>query len=102
LCEPARRPGALLRNAGLRFVCREVEVVVASTTTAWTAACTPGATLAIPVKHGEGRYVCDDPAALAAAGQVVFRYAPAHNPHGSLAHIAGVRHRAGHVLGLLP
>jgi phosphoribosylformylglycinamidine synthase subunit PurQ / glutaminase len=102
LCEAGLLPGALLRNAGLRFVCREVEVVVASTTTAWTAACTPGATLAIPVKHGEGRYVCDDPAALAAAGQVVFRYAPAHNPNGSLADIAGVRNPAGNVVGLMP
>ena len=61
LCEAGLLPGALLRNAGLRFVCREVEVVVESTTTAWTAACTPGATLAIPVKHGEGRYVTTPP-----------------------------------------
>ena len=91
-----------MRNAGLRFVCCEVEVVVESTTTAWTAACTPGATLAIPVKHGEGCAVRDDPADLAAAGQVVFRYAPAHNPNGSLADIAGVRNPAGNVVGLMP
>ncbi|MGH3101432.1 MAG: phosphoribosylformylglycinamidine synthase subunit PurQ, partial [Thermoleophilia bacterium] len=84
LCEAGLLPGALLRNAGLRFVCREVEVIVESTATAWTSACDPGATLTIPVKHGEGRYVHDDPAALAAAGQVVFRYAPGHNPNGSL------------------
>jgi phosphoribosylformylglycinamidine synthase I len=102
LCEAGLLPGALLRNAGLRFVCREVEVVVESSESAWTAACAPGASLAIPVKHGEGRYVCDDPVALAAAGQVVFRYAPGHNPNGSLADIAGVRNPAGNVVGLMP
>jgi phosphoribosylformylglycinamidine synthase subunit PurQ / glutaminase len=102
LCEAGLLPGALLRNAGLRFVCREVEVVVAATATAWTAACTGGQHLAIPVKHGEGRYVCDDPAALEAAGQVVFRYAPGHNPNGSVADIAGVANPAGNVVGLMP
>jgi phosphoribosylformylglycinamidine synthase len=102
LCEAGLLPGALLRNAGLRFVCREVEVVVESTDSAWTGACTPGATLTIPVKHGEGRYVHDDPAALEAAGQVVFRYAPGHNPNGSLSDIAGVRNPAGNVVGLMP
>jgi phosphoribosylformylglycinamidine synthase len=102
LCEAGLLPGALLRNAGLRFVCREVEVIVESTATAWTSACDPGATLTIPVKHGEGRYVHDDPAALAAAGQVVFRYAPGDNPNGSLDGIAGVRNPAGNVVGLMP
>ena len=102
LCEAGLLPGTLLRNAGLRFVCREVDVVVESSASAWTAACQSGATLAIPVKHGEGRYVCDAPGALAAAGQVVFRYAPGHNPNGSLADIAGVANPAGNVVGLMP
>jgi phosphoribosylformylglycinamidine synthase I len=102
LCEAGLLPGALLRNAGLRFVCREVEVVVAATATAWTSACAGGQRLVIPVKHGEGRYVCDDPAALEAAGQVVFRYAPGHNPNGSVADIAGVANPAGNVVGLMP
>ena len=102
LCEAGLLPGALLGNAGLRFVCREVEVVVEASQSAWTGACTPGERLAIPVKHGEGRYVHPDPAALAAAGQVVFRYAPGHNPNGSLADIAGVRNPAGNVVGLMP
>jgi phosphoribosylformylglycinamidine synthase len=102
LCEAGLLPGALLRNAGLRFVCREVEVTVESTATAWTSACDPGATLTIPVKHGEGRYVHDDPDGLATAGQVVFRYAPGHNPNGSLDGIAGVRNPAGNVVGLMP
>jgi phosphoribosylformylglycinamidine synthase I len=102
LCEAGLLPGALLRNAGLRFVCRQVEVVVDSATTAWTAACRPGATLTIPVKHGEGRYVHDDPARLAADGQVVFRYAAGQNPNGSLHDIAGVSNPAGNVVGLMP
>jgi phosphoribosylformylglycinamidine synthase subunit PurQ / glutaminase len=102
LCEAGLLPGALLGNAGLRFVCREVDVRVASTATAWTSACPPGATLTIPVKHGEGRYVHPDPAALAAAGQVVFRYAPGHNPNGSQADVAGVTNPAGNVVGLMP
>ena len=102
LCEAGLLPGALLRNAGLRFVCREVEVVVESTASAWTGSCRPGEALTIPVKHGEGRYVCEDPAALVAAGQVVFRYASGHNPNGSLDDIAGVRNPAGNVVGLMP
>jgi phosphoribosylformylglycinamidine synthase subunit PurQ / glutaminase len=102
LCEAGLLPGALLRNAGLRFVCREVEVVVETAATAWTSACVPGSSLTIPVKHGEGRYVHDNPAALEAAGQVVFRYAPGHNPNGSLSDIAGVRNPTGNVVGLMP
>jgi len=102
LCEAGLLPGALLRNAGLRFVCRDLQVVVDSAATAWTAACEPGATLTIPVKHGEGRYVHDDPARLAADGQVVFRYAAGQNPNGSLHDVAGVSNPAGNVVGLMP
>jgi phosphoribosylformylglycinamidine synthase subunit PurQ / glutaminase len=102
LCEAGLLPGALLRNDGLRFVCREVRVVVDSAATAWTSACEPGATLTVPVKHGEGRYVHDDPGRLAADGQVVFRYAPGQNPNGSLHDIAGVSNPAGNVVGLMP
>ncbi|SRR6266566_186584 len=102
LCEAGLLPGALLRNLGLRFVCREVEVVVRSTATPWTARCHGGQRLTIPVKHGEGRYVHDDPARLAGEGQVVFSYPPGQNPNGSLADIAGVRNPAGNVVGLMP
>src|SRR5919201_607991 len=90
LCEAGLLPGALLRNAGLRFICKPVEVEVATTATAWTAACQAAGRLTMPVKHGEGRYVHPDPARLAAAGQVVFRYAAGHNPNGSLDDVAGV------------
>jgi phosphoribosylformylglycinamidine synthase I len=102
LCEAGLLPGALLRNAGLRFVCRELQVEVVSAATAWTAACRPGVTLTLPVKHGEGRYVHDDPARLAADGQVVFQYATGQNPNGSLHDIAGVSNPAGNVVGLMP
>jgi phosphoribosylformylglycinamidine synthase subunit PurQ / glutaminase len=102
LCEAGLLPGALLRNAGLRFVCREVDVTVASTGTAWTRGCEPGATLRLPVKHGEGRYYHPDLARLEDAGQVVFRYAPGHNPNGSLGDVAGVCNPAGNVVGLMP
>jgi phosphoribosylformylglycinamidine synthase I len=102
LCEAGLLPGALLRNAGLRFVCREVEVEVRSSGTLWTGRCDQGQRLAIPVKHGEGRYVHPDPRRLMASGQVVFTYAPGHNPNGSLGDIAGVCNPAGNVVGLMP
>jgi phosphoribosylformylglycinamidine synthase subunit PurQ / glutaminase len=102
LCEAGLLPGALLRNAGLRFVCRTVEVEVRSTSTPWTGRCLPGQRLVIPVKHGEGRYVHPRPDQLADEGQVVFAYAPGHNPNGSLADIAGVSNPRGNVVGLMP
>ncbi|HEX9342496.1 MAG TPA: phosphoribosylformylglycinamidine synthase subunit PurQ [Actinomycetota bacterium] len=102
LCEAGLLPGALLRNQGLRFVCREVQVIVRSTGTPWTARCQVGQRLTIPVKHGEGRYVHDDPERLAGEGQVAFTYAAGENPNGSLADIAGVRNLAGNVVGLMP
>jgi phosphoribosylformylglycinamidine synthase I len=102
LCEAGLLPGALLRNANLRFVCREVDVTVVSNHTAWSGACTPGETLRLPVKHGDGRYYHPDPASLEAAGQVVFRYAPGHNPNGSVGDIAGVANATGNVVGLMP
>jgi phosphoribosylformylglycinamidine synthase subunit PurQ / glutaminase len=102
LCEAGLLPGALLRNAGLRFVCRPVGLRVVSTATPWTRACDPAEELVIPVKHGEGRYVHADPDRLAGEGQVVFCYAGGQNPNGSLADIAGVRNPAGNVVGLMP
>ena len=103
LCEAGLLPGALLPNAGRRFVCREVDVVVGSgVRTAWTGAAEAGQVLRLPVKHGEGRYYHPDPAALAAAGQVAFTYAHGHNPNGAVADIAGVSNPAGNVVGLMP
>ena len=104
LCEAGLLPGALLPNAGLRFVCRQVEVSVEGTDTAFTRGCEPGEILSIPVKHTTGRYFATDDAldALEAAGQVAFRYAPTQNPNGSARDIAGVRSEAGNVVGLMP
>jgi phosphoribosylformylglycinamidine synthase len=94
LCEAGLLPGALLRNAELRFLCRQVELVDER----------GGERLSIPVKHGEGRYYAPEAMLdeLEANGQVAFRYAPGQNPNGSLRDVAGVRNEAGNVLGLMP
>jgi len=104
LCEAGMLPGALLPNAGLRFLCRQVGVAVADAETAWSNACRPGDVLSIPVKHTTGRWFAP-PEMLAAVednGQVVFRYAAGQNPNGSLNDIAGVRNERGNVVGLMP
>ena len=100
LCEAGLLPGALLPNVGLRFVCRQVEIVVENTETAFTRGCYEGGTLSIPVKHTTGRYYHPDPESLSA--QIVFRYATGQNPNGSLDDIAGVSNEAGNVVGLMP
>ena len=101
LCEAGLLPGALVRNAGLHFVCRDQRLRVEATT-AWTADL-EGRELLIPVKNAEGRYVADDAtlAELEDAGRVVFRYAGG-NPNGSLNDIAGVASADGRVVGLMP
>jgi phosphoribosylformylglycinamidine synthase subunit PurQ / glutaminase len=97
LCEAGLLPGALARNASLRFVCRDVPLVVERSDTPFTSRCTAGQTLVIPVKHGDGRYVA--PAGLDPR-QVVLRYTEDCN--GSDDDIAGVCNEAGNVLGLMP
>ena len=102
LCEAGLLPGALLPNVGLRFVCRQVDVAVARTDTAFTSAC--GEVLSIPVKHTTGRYYAPQVVLerMEAHGQIVLRYASDHNPNGSTGDIAGVMNAAGNVLGLMP
>ncbi|MBA2523606.1 MAG: phosphoribosylformylglycinamidine synthase subunit PurQ [Solirubrobacterales bacterium] len=104
LCEAGLLPGALLPNDGLRFLCRQVDVEVTGTESAWTGACEPGERLSIPVKHTTGRYFA--PAEMLEriedAGQVVLRYADGQNPNGSIADIAGIRNERGNVVGLMP
>jgi phosphoribosylformylglycinamidine synthase len=102
LCEAGLLPGALTRNAGLHFICRDVWLQVASTTTAWTSRYESGAELLVPLKSGEGRYVASESVLdeLEAAGRVVFRYAD--NPNGSMRGIAGVSSTNGRVVGLMP
>jgi phosphoribosylformylglycinamidine synthase subunit PurQ / glutaminase len=100
LCEAHLLPGALLTNTSLRFIARQVDVVVANASTPFTRASEEGATLSIPVKHETGRYYHPEPESL--GDQVVFRYAPGQNPNGSVDDIAGVCNEAGNVVGLMP
>jgi phosphoribosylformylglycinamidine synthase I len=104
LCEAGLLPGALLPNQELRFVCRQVELVVDNAATPFTAECEHGDRLSIPIKHTTGRYFAPDDQldALEAGGQVVLRYAPGHNPNGSVRDIAGICNEAGNVMGLMP
>jgi phosphoribosylformylglycinamidine synthase I len=104
LCEAGLLPGALLPNLGLRFVCRQVEIIVERTDTPFTRGCEQGERLSIPVKHGSGRYFAPDDQldALEGDGRVIARYASGHNPNGSARDIAGVSNERGNVVGLMP
>jgi phosphoribosylformylglycinamidine synthase len=104
LCESGLLPGALLPNDSLRFVCRQVEVVVESSETDFTRECPAGSRLSIPVKHQSGRYFAppEQLDRLEGRGGVVLRYAPGHNPNGSSRDIAGIVNERGNVLGLMP
>ena len=108
-CEAGLLEGALLRNAHLRFECRDVHLRVEGKPTPWTARIPAGTILRMPIAHAEGRYAHPDLARLEAEGRVVFRYATAEgdvaaaaNPNGSEASIAGVTNAAGNVVGLMP
>jgi phosphoribosylformylglycinamidine synthase I len=102
LCEAGLLPGALTRNVGLHFICRDVWLRVASTSTAWTSRFEPAADLLVPLKSGEGRYVAPAEVIeeLEGEGRVVFRYH--ENANGSLHDIAGVSSANGRVVGLMP
>jgi phosphoribosylformylglycinamidine synthase I len=103
LCEAHLLPGALTRNAGLRFVTRDLRLRVESARTAWTRAYRAGQQIVVPLKSGEGAYAAapETLADLERSGQVVLRYADG-NPNGSAASIAGVANAAGNVVGLMP
>ncbi len=102
LCEAGLLPGALQKNAGLKFVCRTVDLRVESTASVLTSGTRTGAILQIPINHFEGNYVCSPEtlAELQAEGRVVVRYVD--NPNGSLDDIAGIRNAVGNVVGLMP
>ncbi len=111
LLEAGLLPGAMLRNKGLRFICRHVHIRVETTRTPFTCAAQPSQVLKIPIAHSEGNYFCDAAtlAELERNDRIVFRYAtpdgvedPAANPNGSLANIAGISNREGNVVGLMP
>lgn len=111
LCEAHLLPGAMLRNTGLHFVCRDQKLRVETAGTAWTAEYEAGQEISIPLKNIDGRYTADERTLdeLEAEGRVVFRYATAGpaadgygNPNGSLRDIAGISNAAGNVVGLMP
>jgi len=102
LTEAGLLPGALQKNAGLRFLCTTVPVNVASTASVLTTGLNLGAELRLPINHFEGNYTCDEEtlARLRAEDRIVLRYAV--NPNGSVDDIAGVCNEAGNVVGLMP
>lgn len=104
LCEAGLLPGALLPNTSLRFIFRQVELEVVSARSPFTRAGAAGQLLSIPVKHTTGRYYApeDQLDALEAEDRVLLRYAPGHNPNGSLRDIAGVCNADRNVFGLMP
>lgn len=104
LVEAGLLPGALMRNASLKFVCREVKLRVENAETRFTRNYRPGQIIRCPVAHHDGNYFADPEtlARLEGEGQVVFRYAEDTNPNGSINDIAGIVNDAGNVLGLMP
>ncbi len=111
LVEAGLLPGALLRNAGLRFVCRTVYLRTETTDCPFTCEIEPGRVLAAPIAHGEGCYYADPDTLrrLERQERVVFRYATPEgritseaNPNGSLANIAGILNEGRNVMGMMP
>ncbi|HJP14700.1 MAG: phosphoribosylformylglycinamidine synthase subunit PurQ [Nitrospinota bacterium] len=111
LTEAGLLPGALHRNASLRFICEDVHVRCETPRTPFTRDIPAGETLRMPIAHGEGNYFCDPDtlAALEDNDQIVFKYCDSEgslestaNPNGSLGHIAGVCNQGSNVVGLMP
>jgi phosphoribosylformylglycinamidine synthase I len=102
LVESGLLPGALLRNTGLKFVCRDVTVRVETTNTPFTSTATPGQMLRLPVAHGEGCYFADQRTlnAIETEDRVVLRYVD--NPNGSVSGIAGICNERRNVMGMMP
>lgn len=104
LVEAGLLPGALMRNASLKFVCREVKLEVTNANTSFTRGYKPGQIIRCPVAHHDGNYFADAETLkrLEGEGQVVFRYAEGTNPNGSVNDIAGIVNARGNVLGMMP
>ena len=111
LCESGMLPGALMRNAGLKYICKQVHLRVENNETPFTQTLLKGDVLKIPIGHMEGNYFCDDQTlmTLERDGRIAFRYAtpegdvtPEANPNGSLANIAGVLSEGKNILGMMP
>ena len=110
-CEAGLLPGALLRNASLKFVCEQTRLRVENTDTMFTNRYERGAILTIPIAHGDGRYTADEATLekLEGDGRVVFRYVGGPgdadewwSPNGSMRSIAGIVNETGNVLGMMP
>lgn len=111
LCEAGMLPGALMRNAGLKYICRQVHLRTETVNSPFTHELNLGAVLKIPIGHMEGNYFCDAEtlAALERDDRIAFRYCdeqgnitPEANPNGSLGNIAGVLNEGRNVLGMMP
>jgi len=111
LLEARLLPGAMLRNKGLRFICRDVHIRVENNRTPFTKECKDGQVLRIPIAHGDGNYFATPELLreLNDNGQIVFRYCTqdgqitdSANPNGSLENIAGIINKEGNILGMMP
>ena len=111
LCEAGILPGVLMRNAALKFVCRDVYLRVERSDTPFTRGYNAGQVIRVPVAHGEGNYIADGEtiARLEGEGRVVFRYSspdgmidPNWNHNGAINAIAGILNERGNVLGMMP
>ncbi|MCB1480251.1 MAG: phosphoribosylformylglycinamidine synthase subunit PurQ [Rhodobiaceae bacterium] len=111
LTETGLLPGALMRNANLKFVCRDVHLKIENTQTPFTSAYAPGQVIRVPVAHGDGNYFADEDTLdrLEGEGRVVVRYCDHKgaitgeaNPNGSQRSIAGILNESGNVLGMMP
>ena len=110
-CEAGLLPGALQRNASLKFVCAPIALRVENDDTSFTSRYEKGQIITLPIAHGDGRFAADDEVLdrLEGDGRVVFRYAPdrlqateTYNPNGSMRDIAGIISEEGNVLGMMP
>ena len=111
LCEAGLLPGAMLRNAGLRFVCKDVFLRVETKRTPFTLVLNRGEVLRVPIAHGDGNWTADPETfrRMEERDQIVFRYVdesgretPGANPNGSLANVGGICNAQGNVVGLMP
>ena len=111
LCEAGLLPGALMRNAGLKYICKQVHLRTETTDSPFTNQLKPGQVVQIPIGHMEGNYFCDQEtlAHLKRDDRIVFRYCDsdgaitsAANPNGSLENIAGILNEGRNVLGMMP
>ena len=111
LCEAGLLPGALMRNSGLKYICKQVHLRTETTDSPFTSQLKPGQVVQIPIGHMEGNYFCDQEtlAHLKRDDRIVFRYCDSDgaitsgaNPNGSLDNIAGILNEGRNVLGMMP